>query len=155
MLSPQLLISGLSLILSLVAIGVTYYSFRATHRTSVQPMLVFSNTGKDDRGTDVWFVENVGNGAAVNVVLTGGDTKLNWNKNEVALIPALARGNRMRLGWITSLGALLASYSDVFGRHYTSVCVGNRNTISKGNRYPELEPKWFQYQLPKDKTVIG
>jgi hypothetical protein len=89
----ETLFSILSMALSLVAIGFGYYSFRRTYKTSIQPMLVFMNDGKDDSGKSYWYVENVGNGPALNVLVTGGNTKLEWSKEEAVLLSAIARGD--------------------------------------------------------------
>ncbi len=56
-------------------------------------MLVFMNDGKDDSGKSYWYVENVGNGPALNVLVTGGNTKLEWSKEEAVLLSAIARGD--------------------------------------------------------------
>ena len=145
-----MIIATFSLILSVLAIGVSYYSFRKTHKTSIQPILVFINEGRDESGNSYWSVENMGNGPAMNVLITGGNHNLSWNNDETVLLSAIQRGVRRKVGWIHSLAALVATYSDAFGREYTTVCVDNRNRVSDGNRYPSLKPTRYQWQLTKN-----
>lgn len=142
----EILVAVLSLLFSMIAIGVAYYSFHRTHKTSIQPILVFSNEVKSESQT-CWYVENVGNGPALNVFLASGDTDCNWSKDGIILMPAIARGGRESIWWANDPGALLAMYVDAFGREYTSVCVHSRNRISEGRLYQGFEPNRYLYQI--------
>jgi len=53
----------------------------------------------------------------------------------------------IQLEWMKLTGALLATYVGVDKMEYTSVCVHNRNTLSKENCYPDLKPAYFQFQI--------
>lgn len=143
------IIAILSMIFSVIAIAVSYYSFRRTHKTSIQPILVFINQGKDELGRSYWYVENMGNGPALNVLITGGNHNLSWSHDEVVLLSAIQRADCKRLGWISSLNALVATYTDALGQEYTTVCVDNQNRLSQKNLYPELKPVRYQWQLTK------
>jgi len=62
-------------------------------------------------------------------------------------LPALGHGAKYRLTWISHAGSLLATYADIEGRTYTTVCVENQNSISNKNKFPSLKPVQFAYQI--------
>lgn len=144
------IIPYISLGVSLLAIGVSYYCFKTTQRRSIRPVLIFSSYAKGESGVTSWHVENAGSGPAVNVLLAAGDTKRVWNEQTALLLPALPAGSKFHLNWIHHPGSLLATYADSEGRAYTSICVDNRNHIAATNRYPHMTPKIYSYQLPRD-----
>ena len=139
--------SIISLFISLIAIIVVYLTFRGSHRTSVQPMIVFSNAPAEVDYETSWCIENVGNGPALNVLVAGGTTHLKWNQQDITLIPVIGKNTNKRLIWIKQKGALLATYKDIYGYEYTSICVGNQHTISDGNNHKDLKPAKYAYQL--------
>jgi len=146
------LFSLISLLLSLTAIVITYLVFRKTHKRTVQPIIVFSNVEKEDGDKTSWCIENVGNGPALNVLVAGGTTQLEWNDGDKTLIAVMGCNVSRRLDWVRLRGAFLATYKDIYGREYTSICVHNKHTITEGNSYRDLEPKKFGYQLDDKKA---
>lgn len=141
----------LSVFLSAVAITVSYYCFRLTQRRALQPILAFSNEVVAESSGDqvYWFVENVGNGPAINVTLVAGHSKTEWVTENALRIPALARGAKHRLDWITAFTALATVYFDVHNRAYTTLAYGNANTISERNSLPHVVPNRFLWQVMK------
>ena len=137
--------SLLSLLVSVFAMALSFYAFRTNHRTGIQPMLVFYSKGKNTK----WHIKNVGNGPAINVLITGGDVHLRWQKEENVMLSAIPIGDERRLAWINSLGSLLAVYSDVYGNEYTSVCVHNRNKITGKNLFKDLKPKKYEWEFER------
>jgi hypothetical protein len=112
------------------------------YQSQFRPVLVFENPGQKP-----WRIRNVGKGPAINVTAGGGSRSKEWDSDRVLLFAALAPGETIPMEWVNRSGALFAVYSDVGGREYTSECSGNRNRMFDGNRYPEVEPSHFQYQL--------
>ncbi len=112
------------------------------YQSNIQPVIVFYNKGQRP-----WEIANVGKGPALNVITAGGKEKDSWDSQNALLISAIAIGDSYEMTWIKRKGALVAIYSDVFGKEYTTICVGNRNTIIESNTYPSLEPNIYQYQL--------
>lgn len=141
------LISIISIVLSVSAISITYFIFRKTHKTSVQPVIVFSNLEKEKGDNTSWIIENVGNGPALNVLIAGGTHQFDWNDEDITLIPAIGCNISRRLHWIKQKAALLATYKDIYGREYTTICVHNKHTIKEGNSFPTLKAKKFGYQI--------
>jgi len=110
-------------------------------------MIVFSNVPAEADHETSWCIENVGNGPALNVLVAGGTNRLQWNQQDITLIPVIGKNTSRRLHWIKQKGALLATYKDIYGREYTSICVDNQHTISDGNSHKDLKPAKYAYQL--------
>ena len=128
------------------------------YKVSIQPSLVFYNKGKDNNDKNRWMVKNVGNGPAINVTVASGKTDEKWIQNESLLLSALAPNDERYLFWTKHHGALMATYSDIEDRHYTSKCKNNRNELHEGNKYPEVKATKFEYQFPEvkiDQNVTG
>lgn len=146
---------------TVVLVGVTVFYVRKTgeladeskkqteiiERSHLQPVMVFYRLGDP-----LWRLKNVGNGPAINVLVTGGKTPQSWNQNTSGLFSAIAPGQELLLNWIktpTDTRKLCAIYGDVAGRKYTSVCAENLNEVDEGNKYPSLKPKYYQFQLER------
>ena len=146
----ETLFTVISLLLSLIAIAITYLIYQRTQKTTVQPVIVFSNVEQGDGDRSSWCIENVGNGPALNVLVAGGNNKLEWHEKDITMIPVIGCDNIRRL-WLKKYGALLATYKDIYGREYTSICVGNRHSIKDGNSHPHLKPKVYDYQIKENR----
>ena len=143
----QIYAATISVFLSLFAITISVYTAKRAHRTSIKPVLIFSNDIELLGGNTSWYVKNVGNGPAVNIILVSGPNCQEWITDYIVIIPALATGERHHLDWIPAKGALVATYSDAFNRVYTTVCEKNRNRIYENNLYPKFVPTKSLYQL--------
>lgn len=140
-------VSILSSALSVLALCFSYVSFRRSHRTGIRPVLIFSNDAFDEACTTTWFVENAGNGPALNVVLCGGVSLAELDLRDAVVIPSLAKGSKERLGFIAQRVALVAKYSDIHGAKYTSTCFDNTNRLFERDKYPRLQPKRALFQI--------
>ena len=127
--------------------------FDLHYKVSIQPSLVFYNKGMDSNDKSSWMIKNVGNGPAINITVASGKTDEIWIQDECLLLSAFAPKDEKCLFWTKHHGALVATYSDINGRHYTSKCKGNKNEIHEGNKYPDLKATKFEYQFPKVKDV--
>ena len=125
-------------------------SLELLDRSEIRPTIVFASPGRGG----AWYMRNVGKGPAINIVAGGGARDAAW-EGRSALIASLSPGEEVEMEWVEIFGALFATYSDAFGAEYTSECVGNRNSVSEENRYPDIRPDLFQYQLGRghDKGV--
>lgn len=141
-----------ALIVSVIAITVSVYTFKRIHKTSIKPVLVFSNDIESPAERTSWYVQNVGNGPALNVMVGSGKKEGDWEAANSVLLPALSIQGRVHLDWIRAPKALVATYSDSFGQNYTSICVGNRNRVVESNLYPSLNNKTSLHQLRKHRT---
>lgn len=139
--------SSMSLIISLIAVLITLLIFRKTQKSSIRPYIVFFNSEKGMGDKTSWCIENVGNGPALNILIAGGTNQFEWNHEDITLLPAMTCNISKRLQWVKLHGALLATYTDICGREYTSICVHNKHTITEGNSFPNLEPRKFGYQI--------
>ena len=116
-----------------------------TDKSHLQPVIVFNRSGQRP-----WKLKNVGNGPALNVLVSGGTKEKVWNETNTILLSAVGSNEEVALEWLTKkdTGALCAIYKDVAEREYTSECVGNRNSVDDGNKYQTLTQKYFQWQIP-------
>ena len=132
--------SGAALIFSII-------SFRRSHRTSIRPILIFSNNHLHTDSTTTWFVENVGSGPALNVILCGGVSRHKLNEDEATILPAMAVGAKESLMFISKRNYFIAKYQDVYGNSYTTICSDNRNLLHESDNYPNLVPKRTLYDI--------
>ncbi len=69
----KFLFSGTAIVVSIVAITVSYLSARKSRVIGLRPVLVFCfNSGSG------WSVKNIGNGPALNIVLALSDADDRW-----------------------------------------------------------------------------
>ncbi|MES1178594.1 MAG: hypothetical protein ABUL62_30005 [Myxococcales bacterium] len=139
------LIRFIAVAVSMAAAGLSYYCFRLTQRRSMQPLLAFSTDGQNENGHSPWYVENVGNGPAINISLAAGKTPSELDAR-ILRLPALARGARHSLDWVGKTEAYVAEYRDVHGRLYQTTAYQNDNQISEPSR-AALVPTLFLWQL--------
>lgn len=143
----EIVVSILSCFIASWALFFSYKSFRLSHRTSIRPVLIFSNADHADHEETTWYVENVGNGPALNVILCGGRSLTDLDSAGSLIIPGFAKGARERLSFIELKGVLVAKYCDVHGHKYTSTCFDNFNRLEEGDSYPDLAPTRALYQI--------
>ena len=124
--TPERLISSLSLLLSLCALVVSVVLFRKTRQGTVQPMLVFARRDDDK----LWHLQNVGNGPALNLVVVEGHRAEGWATTTNCDAPAA--GGSIALSWLKIASKLGAAYTDVYGRPYHTICEQYRNRITPG-----------------------
>jgi hypothetical protein len=115
----------------------------------LQPIIIFSNEGKDENGTSHWYAENVGNAPAINVLLLGGVDLNNWDKKKILLLPALSKGSKHKLNWIDESRALAAVYTDIADRPYTTTMYDNKNRIYEKNILPNISATKFLWEMNK------
>lgn len=122
---------------------------------NIRPILVFYNTRKGRSNKNQWVVKNVGNSPAINVIISCASSKFDWIEKDTVLFPALTQNEIKVLSWTTKHGALVSIYSDIENSEFTTVCKDNKNSISKSNEYPDLQPGKYAYQLNKDEMNLG
>lgn len=139
------ILPSLSLFVSIAAFGLSIYSFYVNQKRAAQPVIIFSNGGKDETGTRAWYAENVGNGPAINVLLLGGISDKDWDKDNVLLLPALSKGAKHKLNFQKGL-AFAAVYTDIADRPYTTTVYDNKNKIYEKNILPGISATKFLWQ---------
>ena len=135
----ELITAVVSLIISIITVGVSYYTFQRTLKTGIRPVLVFSR-----RSSMIWQVENVGNGPAISVVIGAMDRKGNW-QTVINCYPISASA-KVTLDWIIEGYEVAVVYTDVYGKTFTTHCHGNRNEIIEKNKFSNWKPardEWF------------
>ena len=137
----------ISIFVAIVALVFSCVSFRRSHKTSIKPILIFSNDAFNDKSTTTWFVENVGNGPALNVILCGGKSLDMLHVDVAVVIPALATGTKEKLDFLPQRVVLVAKYADVYGGKYTSTCSNNENRLVERDIFPDLTPSCALHQI--------
>ena len=148
-------LSIVSLLIAIIALSFSIYSYREGTRADMRPVLVFSNAPFVPGKQTSWFVENVGKGPAVNVLLTGGNVRCEWNNDEWTLFPALSVGVHERLSEFSVRDAFIAIYQDALGNTYRTVCVGSRNTLARQGWGRTVEPKRGLRDLRRLQVAAG
>jgi hypothetical protein len=106
---PERILSVTALLVSVVSFAMSYRQSQHAAVSSVMPVLVFVH---DKEGQ--WAVQNIGNGPALNVVMTSKIADDRPWSNPVRL-PPLARDARFPLRVNVNIRWLGASYNDVEG----------------------------------------
>ena len=130
--TPELAISTVALVISLIATATAIYFARASLRTNVLPVLVFVYA--DSTG---WAIKNVGSGPALNIVVADQTPPATEWERPTRLYP-LAEGQRVLLPWVgQNPDKLAVVYQDVHNRDYTSVVDQDLTIIHRDRVLPE------------------
>ena len=133
-----------ALVVSFVSFVLTYRLSRHTAVTAIRPVLVF------EQGADwIWAIRNVGNGPALNVVVTKKGDNAEWGSP--LRIPALSKEGTVKLpvSWVgrNYREPLGAYFSDIAQRQYSSTCTDYLSKTYLGNQlktWPDgaISPYW-------------
>ncbi len=128
----KILFSGVAIVVSIVAITVSYFSARKSRIIGLQPVLVFCfNSGFG------WSVKNIGNGPALNIIFALLNTDDQWVSPEG--IPSLAVNGEFVFGSFKTQIKIIGwgcLYSDISERSYSSIQKGNKAKIVTGSLFP-------------------
>ncbi len=136
-------IAGASALISLAAVGFSYFTFRRSLSAAARPILIFSMTSSYR-----WRIDNVGSGPAINIMV--GDRNRDGAFISITNCYPLSPGGRLDLPWLEAGIELVVVYTDVYDNAYTTICNWNRNRILSRNEFPEWEPnreQWFEMIL--------
>ncbi len=137
---PEILISSVALLLSIIATGASIYFPNLSLKIGLMPTLVFIYSPSDG-----WALRNVGNGPALNIVVAYQmHTDRDW-QNPTRLYP-IPQGDKLTLTWVghnpDKLGVV---YSDANNRFYTSICDDDLTNVVEGIALP----KWKESEIVK------
>lgn len=139
------IISGLSLVVALLALGVASKSTIAARK----PVVVFEYDPQVG-----WRLRNVGNGPAINVRVAIRGKHTEWTPP--TSVPSLPTAAEYNLPWVAKLNAWMlgAQYTDFEGMHYTTVSQHDLNRFERGEVLARFTMPDFDY-LPgrKDRRV--
>ena len=128
---PELALSAAAFALSVVAVTSSFYFSRVGLRTTVLPTLVF--VYDEDQG---WSLRNVGNGPALNVIVSHQSHEAPQWIEPTRLYP-LGDGEELQISWVGhNPDKLAVSYSDAHNREYTSVTDEDLTKILAGRALP-------------------
>ncbi len=129
----KILFSGTAIVVSIIAITVSYLSARKSRTIGLRPVLVFCfNSGSG------WSVKNIGNGPAINIVFGLLDADDRWISPEG--IPPLAVNGEFVFGGFNTQIKILGwgcLYTDISERPYSSIQKGNKTQIATGSLFPD------------------
>jgi hypothetical protein len=128
----ELFIALSSLVISFLAFGFSYYSFRRTQKDNIMPVLVFSRIR-----TDTWQIKNVGKGVAMSIIVASKESTGKWG-NTVSFYP-IALGGIVEIPWANKGENFAASYKDIKGNQYSSLCRFGENQFYETNEFPEFK----------------
>ncbi|MEQ8852707.1 hypothetical protein [Gimesia sp.] len=121
----------LTLVFSFFAICISLYSCKIAdeaYHSSLRPILVF--VLKNDGGKKRWMIENVGNGAALNIRIYRGDLKTDWLEGK-KFYPIPAR-TRIECPLQDACNRLGAAYESVTKEKYHSICGDYYTALEEG-----------------------
>ena len=130
----------ISIIVSIIAIVVSYYSFRKSHKVSTMPVLIFSR-----RSEKIWQIQNVGQGPAVSLTVGYKHDDGKWGS--IVRCYPIAAGASIELPWINQAIELGATYTDINGNTYSSICRSSVNQVYKNNRFPDWKVGLDEYGM--------
>jgi len=143
-------VAAISVLISLLAVILSYHAFRKTLREGVRPVLIFSR-----RSGTLWQIQNVGNGPAIRLVVADRDTFGEWQSSTKCY--PLSAGATTELRWIGHGAELVAEYHDVNGAPFTTVFRDGINKVSAGRMHSDLPPpsdEWFA-RIASDEGIEG
>lgn len=138
-------------IATIIAVVVSYYIFFRSVRANSKPVLIFTSRGKGTR----WKLQNYGNGPAINILVAESETFTHWN--EAVNCYPLAINQSVELIWVKRAEILAATYSNIYGEQFTSICQYNQTKVKKGNKFPKWESnkyEWTQRELAKKRKYL-
>lgn len=135
---PDVLLSVISLVIAGISFVLAALSHRFSKQNADRPVLVFSLAiGRR------WQLDNVGTGPALNI--TVADRDQDGNSEKVVNCAPLSASGQAAVPWLTGKHELVAIYSDVHGRQYTTICGYNRNRFLRRNVFPEMKANRDQW----------
>jgi hypothetical protein len=135
-----LVMSILSLIVSAIAVFITYVLFRRAQIANIMPVLVFTR-----RSEAVWQIENVGRGPALSVAVGDKEESGKWRWS-VRCYP-IAAGAAIQVPLPSPGDELMTSYKDIKGNAHSTLCSMSENVFYEENRFPDLKPSIDEYSL--------
>jgi hypothetical protein len=132
--------SILSLILSALAVLISYLLFRKAQVANIMPVLVFTR-----RSEAVWQIENVGRGPALSIAVGDKEEGGKWRWS-VRCYP-IAAGARIEVPWPSPGDELMTSYKDIKGNAYSTLCSMSENVFYEDNMFPDLKPSIDEHSL--------
>lgn len=140
----------LSIIISVCAIIISYFTFRKNYHADVQPIIVFYPVSNSQEQY-TWYAKNVGRGPAQGVIIAGGNKQKDLNHEQAILFPTLMQNEKIKLGWDIPFHIFVAIYSNIYNKEFTSICIENKNSLLSGNKYKNLKANRPMWKLKKDK----
>lgn len=131
-------VDGVTAVIALFALCLSLFQYRFSRSTTDRPVLVFALAS-----SACWRVANVGSGPAVNLKMA--DRGRAGESQKVVNCAPLAVGGHIDVPWLDAGHELVAIYTDVHGREYTTTCQGNVNRIVRKNAIPQLRADREQY----------
>jgi len=130
----------ISIVIAATAVGISICSFRKTQRANIMPVLVFTR-----RSESRWQIENVGQGPALSITVGDKEQSGQW-RWRVRCFP-IAAGASIELPWPTAGDQFVASYTNVRGKAYSTLCSMNENHFFEKNKFPDLIPTIDEWSL--------
>lgn len=128
--------------------------FNLQYDISLKPILLFHNKGQNEKGIGHWMLTNVGNGPAISVTIAEKTDCSEWDSGTVHFLSSLPSNNGRIASEKKNVEALIAIYSDVNGKEYSTLCENNRNSLFTENIEPALFPNSFEYQKSESNTNL-
>lgn len=141
------LIAALALLVSVCSFTFAAFKGRYDLYIGIKPALVFVYGHESG-----WQVQNIGAGPALNIVIgkkEGGLASSRGRWTEPVRIPPLKKDGSFPLHWDpeNNTHGLGATYEDMWGRRYTTLCGRDLNTIHRGSHLrkwgeDEIQAEW-------------
>ena|ERR1043165_383217 len=135
--------SAVSAVVAAVALLASAFFNRRTELRVVRPVLVVVYR------RDGWYLVNVGNGPALDVVVAQKPARGKWCRP--VRVPPFSKDAELRLFWLghDNVHAIGATYRDFEERTYTSMCGDDRTTVKRGNHFPH----WSESEIKRHWNV--
>ena len=129
-------VSSLPLLLSSLALLVSFLGYRLTAVRNVKPAIIVSYSNESG-----WHLKNIDNGPGLNVLVAQRQESGAWFCP--VRLPPLGQGDQLHLSWMghTNVRWIGATYTDIDGRHYSSECSDDLTRISAASVFPPWSEK--------------
>jgi len=130
---PAVISAGMS---GVVAWLVSSYNYRR----NVRPVLIFTK-----RNHNSWYLENVGSGPAIDVLLSDCRTKGGWDSP--TRYHSIGVKDKAEILSTRAGDSFAVSYSDVNGRWYSTTCIDSQTTIHNKSTFRDWKPVFTEHDL--------
>lgn len=127
----EMLTKFIPIIISLFGVFLSIYLFRRTEKSNLIPVLIFARISKGS-----WQIKNVGKGVAMSVIVAEKETEDKWGL-QISFYPIASNGE-IDVPFTSQGKGLVATYKDIKGNEYSTVCDLFENRFYETNKFPEL-----------------
>ncbi len=119
-----------------------------------RPILIFKTESSSD--TEIWQINNIGNGPALNLVVSYKVTKMGkWNSPSVKCY-SLGKNEKVTLDWLTgSVDVIGVYYKDIFDDSYVAIVGNDITEVRNYSSFKSFDINGYNYNKTDFKELLN